>query len=280
MTTPRQARTPRNDDGPRTYAWPPLPPHEFEVVSVTSAKDNWPKPWLVPWAAKMTAERAVDDYAWLGQKIEKEGDKEAIKWLKNARFDSSGEKADRGTVVHAAIEAYLAGKELTNEQFEDELRERRIPQKLWRGTAGMVAGVMQFLDDVEPEVVWSEQTVYSRTHGYAGTPDIVGRAVVGGSLIPVIVDIKTSKSIYDDTSLQLAGYGYSDFVGLDDGTEAELLPGHSGPITHGIVVNPKANGTYDRGDFTLGPDVFDAFLACLAVTKAQLTGAVTRSRRP
>lgn len=280
MTMPKQARQSNDRDAPRTYAWPPLPPHEFEVISVTSATDNWPKPWLIPWAAKMTAERAVDEYEWLGKKIEKEGEKEALKWLKGARFDTSGDKADRGTVVHTAVEAYLSGRPLSNEQFESELVERRVPRNLWRSTAGMLAGVLQFLDDVEPEVIWSESTVYSRTHGYAGTADIIAKARVGGSVQPCIIDIKTSKDIYDDVCLQLAGYGYAEFVGQDDGTEAELVPGHEGPIVHGIVVNPKANGTYKRGNFTLGPDVFDAFLATLAVGKAQLSGAVKTSRRP
>jgi len=228
----------------------------------------------------MTAERAVDEYEWLGKKIKAEGEKEALTWLKKARFGAAGEKADRGTVVHAAIESYFAGKPLTKEQLEDALQERRVPRSLWKSTGGMVAGVMEFLFDAEPEVLWSEATVYSRTHGYAGTADMIAKVMVGGSVQPAIIDIKTSKAIYDDTCLQLAGYGHAEFVGRDDGTEAELVPGHDGPIVHGIVINPKANGTYDRGNFTLGPDQFEAFLATLAVAKAQHSGAVERSRRP
>jgi hypothetical protein len=228
----------------------------------------------------MTAERAVDRYDWLGQKLENEGEKEALKWLKSARWDSAGEKADRGTIVHSAIEAYLAGKPLTDEQILARLEEKRVPQSLWKSTGKMVHGFMEFLIDAEPEIVHSEATVYSRTHGYAGTADIIARMRIGGSVQPVILDVKTSKDIYNDVCLQLTGYGYAEFVGLDDGTETELVPGHTGPIQHGVVIRPKSDGTYARGDFTLTPDLFRTFLGLLAVAEAQLAGVVDKARRP
>lgn len=266
MTTPVLAKKRSGYDAPRTYAWPPLPPHEFEYISVTSAtKAGLPTPYLIGWASKVTAERAVDKYDWLGKKIAEEGEKEAIAWLKKARYDQASEKADRGTVVHAAVESYIAGKPFTKEQMEEMLREKRVPVELWKSTAGMAAGVMEFLFDFEPDVIWSEQTVFSRTHQYAGTPDIIAKMKIGDTIQPVILDIKTSKSIYSEVSLQLSAYGRADFVGLNDGTEKPLVPGHKGPIEHGVIVRPMSSGRYERGDFALSEGVFECFLGCLAV---------------
>lgn len=275
MTTPKQAR---QISGGRTYAWPPLPPHEFEVISVTNAKDNYPKAWLTGWAVKMTAERAVDQYELLGQMIEAD-ERDALKWLKGARWSSSGAKADRGTIVHSALESYLAGRPIDKAAVQEALDEKRVPRALHRGAFGMIEGLLQYLDDTEPEVFWSESTVYSRTHRYAGTPDIVARVNVGGSRVPAILDVKTSKDIYDDTGLQLVAYARAEFVGLDDGTEAPLTPdGES--IDYGVVIRPTASGKHETATFALSDDLHDVFLNCLALSYAEHEGVLRKARRP
>lgn len=277
MTAPALAKS-RGNNGPRTYAWPPNPPHEFEVISVTSALNALPKPFLLPWAVKMTAERAVDKYEWLGQKLKEEGEKEAIKWLKDARWSSTNEKADRGTIVHAAIEAYVAGKPWSKAEVEAELAERRVPMEMWRSTAGMLAGAIEFLTDKEPEVIWSEATVFNRTHEYAGTADLIGRmSFRGGPPKPVVIDFKTSKSIYSDVAAQLAGYAHAEFVGTPDGTEHPIMPDGE-PIETGVVVRPMATGRYEAAAFALTPDVFDLFKACVTLTR--LMPALDASRQP
>jgi hypothetical protein len=141
----------------------------------------------------------------------------------------------------------------------------------------MVDGLMEFLDDEEPEVYWSESTVYSRAHGYAGTADVIGRMRIGGSLQPVVIDVKTSKSIYDEVGLQLKAYASADFVGQDDGTEAPLTPDGE-PIRHGVVVRPTASGKYEKAVFTLSDELLDVFLACRTLA---LSGDVVKgARRP
>lgn len=280
MTQPSAARSRFNDDGPRIYDWPHpasgLPP-EFEVVSVTSATGCFPKPWLTPWAVKLTAERAVDKYRRLGEMIEEDGEKEALAWLKKARFSTSGDKADRGTVVHSVLEAYAAGTTLTREAVEEALQEKRVPRTLWRGTHGMVDGLMQFLDDHEPEIIWSEQTLYSRTHGYAGTADIIGRMNIAGERRPVVIDVKCAKDIYDETAMQLCGYARADFAGVrHTGEELPVMP-NGEAIEHGVVVRPTASGGYEHAVFDLTDEVFDCFLACLRLATAK--DVLARSRR-
>jgi hypothetical protein len=278
MTTPNQAKTPSGGKGMRTYAWPPTPPHEFEHVSVTSAiGGGLPKPFLVGWAAKMAAEAAVEDYEIVGAFLAKGDKRSAVDHIKGARFRDMGQKADRGTIVHAALESYLAGKKVDQDAIHEQLREALVPTKMWRSATNMIAGLMEFLFDEEPEVIWSEATVYSRTHKYAGTADLIARMRVGDSLAPVVLDVKTSKRIYDEVALQLCAYARADFVGKDDGTEVPLLPTDE-KIEYGVVVRPTPSGSYEKATFALTDEVFDLFLACLAVATGQ--SVLGRVRRP
>lgn len=273
MTQPLQASTVGR--GMRVYRWPPQPPHTLEVVGVTSIINGGvPKPFLEGWAAKMTAQAAVDDHAIVGAMLDKGDERAAIDHLKGARYRDKGKKADRGTIVHAAIEAYLAGKPFTKSELEELLAEARVPRALWRGAAGMVAAGMEFLFEQEPEVIYSEATVYSREHGYAGTTDLVVKMRVGRARRPVVVDFKTSPRIYDETSLQLCAYSRADFVGLNDGTEAKLPAG----IRDGIAVCLKPSGKYEPVAFALTDELFEVFLGARTVALGQ--EVIAGARRP
>src|SRR5574337_1930961 len=91
----------------------------------------------------------------------------------------------------------------------------------------MTLGLREWLDDEEPDILLSEKTVFSREHGYAGTLDLLARTRIGGSRPVTVVDVKTSKSIYNETAYQLTGYARADFVGMDDGTELALKDARS-----------------------------------------------------
>lgn len=276
MTVPKQSRQ-RSDDGPRTYAWPPQPPHEMEVLSVTSAMKSLNKPFLVGWAAKMTAECAVEDLDIIAAMLKKKnGKKAALDHLKQARYRDSGGKADRGTVVHAAVEAYVAGQKVDLDHVQFQLEEKQVPEALWPATYKMIDGVLEFLFDFEPEILRSESTVYSREHGYAGTLDMFANIRIGRSILPAVLDIKTGKAIYNEVAMQLAAYGRADFVGLDDGTEEPLLESGD-PVKHGICIRPTASGKYEHGNFDLTDEVFDKFLACLELADADRV--LARARR-
>lgn len=276
MTTPKQARK-SSEDGPRIYPWPPQAPHEFEVISVTSALKALPKPFLIGWAAKMAAEYAVDNLSILTEMVAKGDERAAIDLIKGARFRDMNKKADRGTIVHAAVEAYIAGTQVDKAEVEAQLAEKRVPKTMWKSALLMISGVYQYLQDTEPEVYRSESTVYSRTHGYAGTTDLFARTHVGSSRVPVVIDIKTSKSIYDEVALQLIGYARADFVGLDDGTEEPLIPTGE-PIEYGIVVRPTPSGKYETATFAFTDALYDRFLAVLAVANSE--GLESQSKRP
>lgn len=276
MTQPKQAS--RSSNGPRVYKWPPQPPHELEVISVTSAlAAGLPKPFLIGWAAKMSAEFAVDNLEAVKTLVDSGQKRAAVDLIKGARFRDMGNKADRGTIVHAAVEAYVAGKALDKKEVEERLEEARVDKVLWTGALSMVQGVYAFLQDTEPEIYWSEATVYSREHGYAGTADLIARLHVGSGRVPVVIDVKTSKRIYDEVGLQLAAYALADFVGLDDGTEAEIVP-EAAAIEHGMVVRPTPSGSYETATFALTPELYERFLAILAVARTR--GLEAQCRRP
>jgi hypothetical protein len=150
---------------------------------------------------------------------------------------------------------------------------------MWKSTFLMISGVLQYLQDTEPEVYWSESTVYSRQHGYAGTADLICRTHIGSSRVPVVIDIKTSKRIYDEVALQLVGYARADFVGLDDGTEVPLTPTGE-PIEYGVVVRPTPSGKYEPATFALTDDLYAGFLAVLGVAQADPERLASQARRP
>lgn len=265
----------------RKYSWPPQPPHEFSVTSVTTAiKHGLPTPHLIGWAAKMTAEAAVRDHDIVQLMLDRGDKKGALSHLKGSRYRDMGAKADRGNIVHDAVDAYLSGKPWTPEQLKERMEEHQVSEALWRSTIGMVSGVMEFLWDSEIDIIANEATVYSRTHKYAGTLDILGKLGVGKTpRMPAVIDIKTSKAIYDEVALQLCAYARADFIGGNDGSETPLLPDGE-PIQHGIVIRPKADGTYERADFTLTDDVFNMFLACLGVCDGVENNVLRKARRP
>jgi hypothetical protein len=257
----------KGSNGVRTYGWPPpqgpFDQPEFEVISVTSAVDGGlPKPALVGWAARVTAEKAVDNVPILTAMVDSGQKREATDYLKNARWGESGAKADRGTIVHAALEAYIDGKPLSKETIQDMLVEMKVPEALWKSTGNMIQGVMLFLDEHKPEILHSEKTVFSRSGKYAGTADVIARMKIGSKVVPVIIDIKTAKAIYDDVALQLCAYARAEFIGLPDGTEIPLVE-EGEKIEYGVVVRPTASGTYEHAVFGLDDGVYALFLSVL-----------------
>jgi len=94
--------------------------------------------------------------------------------------------AQEGSQVHDAVEAILKG-------------HRPVPDETTRPA---VEAFEEFLRNSHVEPLLIEERLVSRTHGYAGTVDVVARinGVVG------VLDIKTSKAVYRDYGMQTAAY--------------------------------------------------------------------------
>ena len=173
------------------------------LYSVTTLiAEGTPKPALVGWAARVTAERSWDKIKTL-LAMHEDGDRDAaVKWLTDARWEKSGTAALRGTNVHSIIEAYALGQ---TPDVPDELEP-------WHQQ------IRRFLDDHQPEFEAAESPVYNLELGYAGTMDMILR--VDG--VPCIVDAKTtdkgpdarSRPPYGEVALQLAAYARCSRVGV------------------------------------------------------------------
>lgn len=100
--------------------------------------------------------------------------------------------ATRGTGAHDVFENLSNG----------EVPDLADVDELYRGHA---QGVFAFWADHDPKPIVSEILVGSLEHGYTGRLDAVFE--IDGS--PVLVDLKTSKSVYDSHHLQLDGYRYA-----------------------------------------------------------------------
>lgn len=237
----------------RHYVWPEKPPHELEVPSVTTIIGNGiPKPALAPWNAKMVATFAVENK----DKWNQLDDEDAIDMLKRSPFRMVRKRADEGTLVHTALENYAMGT------------EHVPPEDI--GLRGQYDGALQFLRELDVVVHHSEATVFSRTHGYAGTSDIFGEVSLPADLLlpqgrkTAIIDYKTGKAIYAEYAVQLQAYASGDFIGLADGSEVPVPE-----VDYLIVVRPKRRGGFEAAIYEPSEEVFEIFLAAKTVSERE-----------
>jgi hypothetical protein len=149
------------------------------VPSVTNIIGVLDKPALPRWSAIEVAKKAWE----LRLSLPEMEQDDAIDVLKGAPWRKSTRAADRGTTIHAYLEARMLG--LTPEIVEGEALRYRDAAEAW-------------LDDWQPEVIATERTVFGPD--YAGTGDLW--CMRDGKV--TIVDFKTSKAIYKEAALQIA----------------------------------------------------------------------------
>lgn len=251
VTNPRNATTSRSS-GQRFYSW--RGENYWSVTTIIGG--GLPKPALINWAKKFTAEYAIDNFDKLAVLVtpdesgafDREG---AVDWLKNAAFRDRDRKADLGTAVHEAIEAYILGK----------------PMPPWaKGIEPRMRQFERFLADYEPAYEMTEASVYSRSQRYAGTLDaimVIGKGPHQGRRF--LNDVKSGKGVYPEVSLQMSAYRFADFIGLPDGSEAEM------PTVDGACVLhlPDAGHTYELVDVRADEDTFRSFLYVREVFRFQ-----------
>jgi hypothetical protein len=149
------------------------------VPSITNVIGILDKPALPRWAAKMVAETAYRMRSALPLMEESE----AVDMLKGSPWNKSKRASERGTDIHAYLEARING--LAPEPLSDDAEPYRDAADQW-------------LDYYGPEPVATELTVFHPK--YAGTGDLWCRIADRMT----ILDFKTSKAVYDEAALQLA----------------------------------------------------------------------------
>lgn len=119
-------------------------------------------------------------------------------WLKDVghNADLIMRKAGKeGTQVHEACEKLVLGEEV---RWMDDYGNARYSQVVWE----MILKFYEFWSTYKPELISTEEFVWSDEHKYAGTADLVVK--MDGEVW--LLDLKTSNSLHKSYDLQLASY--------------------------------------------------------------------------
>ncbi|MFB8107293.1 hypothetical protein ACFC3O_31560 [Streptomyces sp. NPDC056007] len=233
--------------GSRFYVHPERP--EIKVPGVTSVVGMLPKPFLTFWAAKMTAELAVDSLPFVRQMAERDR-QGAVDYLKGASRRYTKMRADVGSDAHDLFERMIRG------QYVGSVHPDLEPYR---------ENFAAFLDAVNPRLERAEDVAWSDTHGYAGSFDAVltvwldedGKPTPDRSGTPhlLIADWKTSKGTYPDVALQMSAYANADRIISPDG-ESEPMPDFAGGAV--LHITPEA---WEFKPVRIDDEVFGFFLA-------------------
>ncbi len=206
--------------------------------SVTTALNALAKPALMPWAAKLVAERAYDVLTGKLEAPTKKAD--CLKFLKAAPREYTEASQKRGTAVHHACENYSPTR---TEPYDPEI----LPY---------VQAYEDFLIEEGFTILEQELTVFHPVFGYAGTLD----AIVERGGKHYVMDIKTG-GVYPSASLQMAAYAHA--THKLDGTG--LASEQTIDIEGGFVLELKPN-KYTIHYMDVGNKQFDTFLKVLEVS--------------
>jgi hypothetical protein len=230
MTNPVTATT--NDDGSRSYTYPPTGEQFPSVTTVLGATEG--KPWLVPWSARLAAEYAVDNLDLIGAVSDgraftlaaKEGGrKAAVDLAKKQAAQIRDRKRDTGGYVHDVVEALILwqaspdghGSDLVLPVLPEHLKGADYDDEPVEDVADwMLTGFLNFVADFRPVFHAAEMTVYNAALRVAGTLDMIvtlpglavgraGRFVPGGGVTPC-VDVKTGKHLDVTVPEQIGSY--------------------------------------------------------------------------
>lgn len=223
MTTPKVNTIKRG--GSRLYVHPDT---AEKVPGVTSVLNMLPKPFLKFWASKVTAETAVENLGSIVS-IAMNDPKGAVDYLKRAPDRFTANSADVGTEVHDLFERLAKGETVNERRLSPEVKP-------------YVAHFREFEAEFEPEFVFLEETIWSETHGYAGSFDFmawINDPDNPGERVLVIGDWKTTRSgVHEEVALQLSAYAHADFILRPDGEEIPLPEN----ITAGVVMHARPEG--------------------------------------
>jgi hypothetical protein len=157
----------------------------------------------------------------------------AIRENKLSVYHIRDEKGEEGTAVHQAADRYAKTGEIPRlKDYSSEVQPK-------------IKALANFLLDVRPKILKSEERVASLVHKYAGTfdwlVDIEGQRG--------IVDLKTGKRVYPDSQFpQLAAY------------EQAHVEGGEAPTAFQAILHLGADGIYD---FVESTDTFHDFKVLL-----------------
>lgn len=232
----------KDRDGNRWYTYPPTGEQFISVTAVLGATEG--KPWLVPWAAKRSAMRCLDDLAGIGAMLARDGRDATLKHLAAQAEQDRDLKADAGTYVHDVVEALVlwaasppgSGAEIVLPLLPGHLHGAEYDeQPIEEVTGWMVDGFLNFVKDWQPAFVAAEMAVFLTSLKGAGTLDLIvtitgyaidhARSVFvpsPGSVLTLCLDVKTGKHESVTWREQVAAYRRADECLLPMGQVAPM----------------------------------------------------------
>lgn len=220
-----------------------------KVPGVTSITGMTPKPFLTFWAAKLTAEAAVDNLPAVTAIAERDR-AGAVDFLKGAHSRYTRSRAEVGSMAHDAFERIVRGEHVGS--VHPDIREH-------------VRHFSEFMTAVNPELISAEDVAWNSEHEYAGSYDAILRVWLDEERRPtpdrsgephvIMTDWKTSKDTYPDVALQLAAYAACP-VRIDaDGNEEPM------PEVDGAAVVHVTERGWSLKPVNISDEVFGCFLA-------------------
>lgn len=158
---------------------------------------------LVGWAKRQVAASAVRNLPELTTRAAADP-YEAEGWLASIPDLKRDAQANLGSGVHDLASKSLSGAVLPTDD------ERPYVEQYFAWQQAM-----------QPTILYSEQACIDTRRGYGGTFDL-GVLLSG---IYTLIDIKTSRNVYDESALQLAGYASCPSIGRPDDPQLYAMPG-------------------------------------------------------
>ena len=214
------------------------------IFGVTSIVNCLAKPALMYWAVNQSLEHIKNNIT-IGKPIDEVELTELLRNAKVAHTKTKDKAADIGTMIHEWVSNWILAKIKGLESPPEPVNEQ-----MKKATDSFV----DWAKDVE--FVASEEKIYSKEHGYAGTLDVVAR--IDGK--PAIVDIKTSNGIYPSYFLQVSAYEQARRE--EYGTEYDGYVVKLSKAAKPIEVQKKTNKELR--------DWFPIFLACHEIYKWEM----------
>lgn len=218
------------------------------VPSVTKAIEvGVAKPALNWWYANTVAEYVADHLDDEVRQLALVGRDDLVHHLARVPNSTRNAAAAKGTLVHDLGERVVHGQEVTAEDIPAGVDADK--------TLAYVRSYAAWLDRFTVVPVFTECIVAHRRHRYAGKFDLIARLGTETWLL----DLKTSKGVYGEVSLQCAAYAKAQFAVTPEGQTIDMPRIDRIGVVH---CTTESTQLYDLGDQA---PAFEEFLGALTV---------------
>ena len=241
-----------------TVRVPELTEKKLWFPSITGVLSVMEKAALIPWAAGQVRQYAEKRFAEIARSQSFFQPQEVSNVLAEAEecWKELSKATTIGSLAHRHLHEELKYRSGLRENSPSLTLEANtilqpgISQEMIELANLSIKAGLEFLEENRVEPLMFERVLFSPTHGFIGTADLIAR--VNGTLS--VLDWKTSKAIYPSMFLQLAAYQCCYMEEFPEQT-----------IQNRIVVNIKKDGSgfeFEQKGLESYTEDLEAFLAC------------------